>query len=1544
MSVVANDKPASAGNVLSEFGQVKELNTDNFGFDELVSFIGQVQMVFDANRGLQVGQAPIFNARLLGVRKFTALDIDNPEPAEEDRGNYLFPSDLARFLVQAAEKTRSLANHLDPNDSLNLLSRYSADEWKYYLERWGRAEAVAQDEDGGNKQLNEAAFYQSNSLHEMDQIIDALVVVRDLLDDDRPVEKVERTGPEETYTAKSAPAGVPSSSSTTTGESDPDPEGDGEAGDPDSDTPMDELVEEVTPEERIQLTKEVSYETAWVYNRLLFELFTSKGIDIEQINQVSPLLLSELYKTSSNEVWQLTPSQLARLFASPSARFKILQEVYEAVSQNPRLVSLIYRTYSTQKAEERLRLQIDQDEADAGVPLNFGERLKDELLNADETSPDRVFEQKLNELIGKIGANPDGLPPNINPDLINAKNQVEFLLRNLGVSQKDLVEALISPESAGSNPERVLAVIDGLSTRHLWQILFPHLEIEGVLSIDVEQRRRDLDAKFEPFRKNLLILLKGYLRVKAAKIGLVKQNPQANQALATETVADQIVEESAAKPNRVSPTLSTLRSSSLSSNPKVQDEEDEINSKRSGRLDGRSEKQGAGKRYDAKHKELAGYIATYQRAWEFLPNKAKLVAYQQSGLLDSLPLNKTGYDKNGIIRLTGEEIDKLISDGKLALPFDGQVFFGDPLETVLIKARKQHKEDGRKSSVTKSASQAQANQRDWASLSIKAKLRACLATNVGPTSTLPANHNLQSLLRLSEDQLQAFEATGQLSLDLPYRPEVLEAKPLAQLLREARREYSLNPEANIAIAEAINSRSEYLEAVRKSDYIEAERQKRLQTYIKQLGEQRQADIVNLARARMGAELERQRQALVIQEQRQRNLQAVAQQFVAQRQAINNQAQALESLAIQELSLQDIVSADANLDASGGQKLSLRERFGKFGAGSAGSRLEQMQLQTARKRMGEAAALKLLSQAGWQGKVASFAIKNRKKIAAAWLAGAGALTSLIISQIMKYGKVALNGAIYGGLGGAASGAWLGVQIGGAAGAFFGGIGAPIGAVIGGVVGGITGGIIGAAGGSVLAVKVSQAGGVSVGLPLKSASQAIWRQIMPQSPSSLQYSGTTYAPSATTTQGLPVSAPEPLSATARGLPGSAPEFLPTTGGETTPSATGITSSPSGAEYTSGAPSQSSIYSTPPNIFTTPPAALVAGYKALGTWAAGSGIGVTAALTTAVLIIMSSVYTMYIIFGAFLVPLPVGDSSDRNTSQSKYVSITKKANPDQLENDHGSSIITYTVTIKPKPSYAIKITSLTDQFSNHTGASDNSPPTRDPNTSPLTINDLIFDPTVADPLDYDPFISKTTTAQYEVTLTGGRNTQVRNRLDITFEAYKISDPTKVVATETQSTIATVDIGEPKVFCWPVSGEIYQLPWESYTHSLSDAIDIAAPLNRVVRAPFKGTLIPANVSKAIYGPYPVFLRFTHNGQERNLLFGHLRQAEIQMSNASGKEVNIGDPIGIVGNKGVSTGPHLHYALMDSKRYDGGLKLLDLIPAGDINIALHDQVTSCLK
>lgn len=100
------------------------------------------------------------------------------------------------------------------------------------------------------------------------------------------------------------------------------------------------------------------------------------------------------------------------------------------------------------------------------------------------------------------------------------------------------------------------------------------------------------------------------------------------------------------------------------------------------------------------------------------------------------------------------------------------------------------------------------------------------------------------------------------------------------------------------------------------------------------------------------------------------------------------------------------------------------------------------------------------------------------------------------------------------------------------------------------------------------------------------------------------------------------------------------------------------------------------------------------------------------------------------------------------------------------------------------------------------------------------------------------------------------------------------------------------------PMEGEITQ-----YYNSTNHGIDIGAPIGTPVRASRKG-VVKFVGSMRVYGLTVII----DHGGGLETLYGHLSQVLTK----EGHAVLAGDKIGLCGNSGESTGPHLHFEIRE--------------------------------
>jgi len=119
---------------------------------------------------------------------------------------------------------------------------------------------------------------------------------------------------------------------------------------------------------------------------------------------------------------------------------------------------------------------------------------------------------------------------------------------------------------------------------------------------------------------------------------------------------------------------------------------------------------------------------------------------------------------------------------------------------------------------------------------------------------------------------------------------------------------------------------------------------------------------------------------------------------------------------------------------------------------------------------------------------------------------------------------------------------------------------------------------------------------------------------------------------------------------------------------------------------------------------------------------------------------------------------------------------------------------------------------------------------------------------------------------------------------------------ATTSNQTSSGVIGSKPTPSGWPVTGRITQEP-----HAGHMAIDIAVPVGTQIKTTMDGKVIHAGWNNQGYGN----LVIVENGAYRTY-YAHLSSIPVSV----GDQVAAGTVIGLSGNTGHSTGPHLHYEI----------------------------------
>jgi murein DD-endopeptidase MepM/ murein hydrolase activator NlpD len=110
-----------------------------------------------------------------------------------------------------------------------------------------------------------------------------------------------------------------------------------------------------------------------------------------------------------------------------------------------------------------------------------------------------------------------------------------------------------------------------------------------------------------------------------------------------------------------------------------------------------------------------------------------------------------------------------------------------------------------------------------------------------------------------------------------------------------------------------------------------------------------------------------------------------------------------------------------------------------------------------------------------------------------------------------------------------------------------------------------------------------------------------------------------------------------------------------------------------------------------------------------------------------------------------------------------------------------------------------------------------------------------------------------------------------------------------------------------WPVRGSVNSefgtrtSPW-TRTPEFHAGMDISADRGTVIHAPSAGTVVHAGP----HGEYGIAVILDH-GHDLRTLYGHLSKVSVHV----GQVVERGGDLGLTGNTGRSSGPHLHYEIL---------------------------------
>lgn len=223
-------------------------------------------------------------------------------------------------------------------------------------------------------------------------------------------------------------------------------------------------VSRLTPEQ----IRSLQYESAWMYNRAVYELFTAHGISEDQVRDLNPQLLQELQAGIFSYTAGLDQDSLAKLFASSTQRQKSLIEFYKAFYQrNNALLNSFYSDLPSSSAWNTLTP--NQKQA-------LTTRTRDVFISNQILSPEKILSAALSEAT------------NLENTVLyqNIKNTVDTWVQQYGLNEPYFAfdpDAQTITRFEGENKHDVAWFISNLSADRLELILgLP----EGLLAANLE--------------------------------------------------------------------------------------------------------------------------------------------------------------------------------------------------------------------------------------------------------------------------------------------------------------------------------------------------------------------------------------------------------------------------------------------------------------------------------------------------------------------------------------------------------------------------------------------------------------------------------------------------------------------------------------------------------------------------------------------------------------------------------------------------------------------------------------------------------------------------------------------------------------------------------------------------------------------------------------------------------------------------------------------------------------------------------------------------
>lgn len=118
-----------------------------------------------------------------------------------------------------------------------------------------------------------------------------------------------------------------------------------------------------------------------------------------------------------------------------------------------------------------------------------------------------------------------------------------------------------------------------------------------------------------------------------------------------------------------------------------------------------------------------------------------------------------------------------------------------------------------------------------------------------------------------------------------------------------------------------------------------------------------------------------------------------------------------------------------------------------------------------------------------------------------------------------------------------------------------------------------------------------------------------------------------------------------------------------------------------------------------------------------------------------------------------------------------------------------------------------------------------------------------------------------------------------------------------------------------WPLKTYTISSPFGPRAGGFHYGVDLAAPLNTPIYAVADGTIVKAGAASG-FGDW-IVEDSTINGAKVSFVYGHEYPSGLLAQ--EGQQVKTGDMIGLVGENGEATGPHVHFEVWPGGRLTGG-------------------------